>query len=172
LCVIIFFSRIVDVSLGTVRTILTVRGNRTAAAAIGFGEMLLWFLVVREALNSQESSLYVAIAFAGGFSAGTFIGGLVAKVMFPSNHLVQVITSRRDSQLLHAISDAGFSMTVSDVYGRDHAAEKYMLFIYVHGKYIARLKQTITSLDPAAFISISEGKGSINGQIIPLDKKK
>lgn len=172
LCIIIFFSRIIDVSLGTIRTIMTVRGNRKVAASIGFVEVMLWFLVVREALSTEETSIFVAIAFAGGYAAGTFIGGLVAKLMLPSNQLVQVITSKRDNDLLRAISDAGFPMTVSDVYGRDHIAEKYMLFIYVDGKYVSKLKNIIIQSDKAAFISISEGKSSINGQIVPMEKKK
>lgn len=172
LCLMIFFSRIIDVSLGTIRTIMTVRGNRKIAASIGFVEVMLWFLIVREALNTEETSLFIAISFAGGYAAGTFIGGLVAKLMLPSNQLVQVITSRRDNELLKAISDAGFSMTVSDVYGRDHIAEKYMLFIYVDGKYVPKLKDTIIKIDSSAFISISEGRGAINGQIVPIDNRK
>lgn len=172
LCALIFVSRILDVSLGTVRTIMTVRGNRTVAAAIGFVEVMLWFLIVREALNTEETSIFIAVAFAGGYATGTFVGGFVAKVMLPSNHLVQVITSTRDKTLLSAISDAGFPMTVSDVYGRDHVAEKYMLFIYVDGKYVDRLKKIIIGNDPAAFISISEGRASVNGQIVPVGKKK
>lgn len=172
LCVIIFFSRILDVSLGTVRTIMTVRGNRKVAALIGFIEVMLWFLIVREALNTDETSIFIAISFAGGYAAGTFIGGLVVKLLVPSNYLVQVITSNRDSSLLQAISDAGFSMTVADVFGRDHLSEKYLLFIYVDGKYLTKLKETVVKYDSSAFISISEGKASLNGQIVPFDNKK
>ena len=172
LCVVIFFSRILDVSIGTVRTILTVRDNRKAAAALAFFEVMIWFLIVRKALNTNESSIFVAIAFAGGFASGTFIGGLVAKLIVPSNHLVQVITSKRDNDLLQAISDAGFSMTVSDVFGRDHVSEKYLLFIYIDGRYLNKLKDIIIKKDSCAFISVSEGKASVNGQIIPFDKRK
>lgn len=172
LCVVVFFSRIIDVSLGTVRTIMTVRGNRKLAAGIGFVEVLLWFLIVREALSTDETSIFVAVSFAGGYAAGTFIGGLVAKLMLPSNHLVQVITSSRDTALLKAISDAGFSMTVADVYGHDHIAEKYLLFIYVDGKYVTKLKNIIIENDKTAFISMSEGKAAVGGQIVPIDKKK
>lgn len=172
LCIVVFFSRILDVSLGTIRTIMTVRGNRKAAAAIGFVEVMIWFLVVSEALNTDETSIFVAISYAGGYAAGTFIGGLIVKLLFPSNYLVQVITSNRDSALLQAIGDVGFSMTVADVYGRNHSSEKYMLFIYVDGKYLKKLKQTVVKYDKSAFISISEGKASLNGQIIPFNNKK
>lgn len=171
LCVIVFFSRIIDVSLGTIRTIMTVRGNRIVAAVIGFIEVLIWFLIVRKAISTDQTSIFIAVSFAAGYAAGTFIGGLVVKLLLPSNYLVQIITSSRDDMLLKAIGDSGFSMTVSDVFGRDHKSEKYMLFIYVDGKYLDKLKKTVISYDKAAFISVSEGKASFNGQIVPLDKK-
>ena len=36
LCLKIFFVRILDVSLGTVRTMFTVKGNRITASLVGF----------------------------------------------------------------------------------------------------------------------------------------
>lgn len=172
LLLIVFFSRVADVSLGTIRTIMTVRGNRTLASLIGFIEVLVWFLVAREALNTENSSIFIAIAFAGGYAAGTYIGGVLAKLLFPSNSLVQIITSKRDPELLKAIGEAGFSMTVSDVYGRDHVSEKYMIFIHVGGKYVQKLQKIVIEADPQAFISISEGRNSVNGQIIPYFNNK
>lgn len=172
LCIMIFFSRIIDVSLGTVRTIMTVRGKRSVAAIIGFIEVMVWFLVVREALNTDETSIFVAISFAGGYAAGTIIGGLIVKIFIPTNMIVNVITSKRDDMLLEAISDAGFPMTIADVYGRERLAEKYMLMIYIDGKYLEKLKQTILAFDNGAFISVSEGKISFNGRIKPYEKDK
>jgi len=151
---------------------MTVRGKRKVAALIGFVEVMLWFLIVNEALNTDQDSLFIAISFAGGFAAGTFVGGLIVKHLIPSNFLVQVITSKRDNALLQAISSDGFPMTVAGVFGKDHLSEKYLLFIYVDGKYLKKLKETIVKYDSSAFISISEGKASFNGRIIPFYNKK
>ena len=41
LCVKIFFVRILDVSLGTLRTIITVKGKILVASLIGFIEMFV-----------------------------------------------------------------------------------------------------------------------------------
>ena len=51
LCLTVFFGRIIDVSLGTIRTLFTVKGKRIIAATIGFIEATIWFLVVKEALK-------------------------------------------------------------------------------------------------------------------------
>ncbi len=43
LCLKIFFVRIIDVSLGTVRTIITVKGRRVVASMVGFVEVFVCF---------------------------------------------------------------------------------------------------------------------------------
>ena len=48
LCIKIFFVRVLDVALGTVRMLFTVKGKRFVASTIGFIEMLIWFLIVKK----------------------------------------------------------------------------------------------------------------------------
>ena len=56
LCLKIFFCRIIDVSMATFRTIMLVRGRTKTAALIGLVETLVWFLIVREALDYEATS--------------------------------------------------------------------------------------------------------------------
>ena len=62
LCLTVFFGRIIDVSLGNIRTLLTVKGKRIIAATIGFIEATIWFLVVKEALNTGANSLWIVFS--------------------------------------------------------------------------------------------------------------
>ena len=78
LCLKIFFVRIFDVSLGTARTIIMVRGKGFLASIIGFVEVLVWFLIVREALNTNVESIWIAISYSLGFATGTYIGSLLS----------------------------------------------------------------------------------------------
>ena len=59
LCLKIFFVRIIDVSLGTIRTIMSVKNKDLIASLIGFIEITVWFLVVKEALNTNENSFFI-----------------------------------------------------------------------------------------------------------------
>ena len=79
LCLKIFFVRILDVSLGTIRTLFTVKGKKIIASVIGFFEVLVWFLVVKEALNTDENSIFIAISYSLGFATGTYIGSYLSK---------------------------------------------------------------------------------------------
>ena len=75
LCIKIFFVRIVDVTLGTLRTIITVKDKIFLASVIGFFEVLVWFLIAKEALDTASSSVLVGILYALVLACGTYNGG-------------------------------------------------------------------------------------------------
>ena len=91
LCLKIFGARILDVSLGTLRMMITVKGKNLYASLVGFFEIFVWFIVVREALNTDETSIWIAIAYALGFATGTYIGGILSKKFISGNLSVQII---------------------------------------------------------------------------------
>jgi uncharacterized protein YebE (UPF0316 family) len=69
----IFSARIVDVSLGTLRTIVVFRGYPIVAAVLGFFEILVWLVAAGQVFQNL-GAWYLAIAYAGGFAAGNIVG--------------------------------------------------------------------------------------------------
>lgn len=164
LCLQIFLFRIIDVSMGVVRTIMLVKRKTFFAAFIGFVEVLIWFLIVRNALNSDEQSIFVAIAYALGFATGTLVGGLLSKKFIRIKINVQVITSRRDETIIKAIRTSGFPATVLDALGSgDDKSKRYLLYIEIENKDFKKLKDLILKLDPQAFIFVNELTNAVNG---------
>lgn len=163
LCLKIFFCRIVDVSLGTMRTILIVKDKILYAAIVSFAEVFIWFIIVREALNTANTSIFVALAYAGGYASGCVIGGLLMRAITHSTVSVQVITTTRNKDILVKLREAGYPMTVVDAYGQNHEMEKYLLNIEIDGKDLEALKRTILSLDPKAFVKVNDIKQVSNG---------
>ena len=163
LCIEIFLCRIFDVALGTIRTILTVRGKRLFSAVIGFVEVFIWFLVVRSALDTETAGIWVALAYAGGFAAGTYIGGVLADVVLKGLLNVQIITSSRSDELINAIRDAGFAVSVLNVNSSEFGDEKYMLVIEIKSGNRRKLESIVYKHDPRAFIMIRETKFIQNG---------
>ena len=94
LCIKIFLVRIIDVSLGTFRTIITVKGKALYASIIGFIEVFVWFIIVREALNTDIDSIWIAISYSLGFSTGTYIGSILSKKFIEGTLSVQIITNK------------------------------------------------------------------------------
>lgn len=163
LCIQIFLVRIVDVSLGTVRVVMTVKSKSLYAAIVGFFEVLIWFLVVREALNVEEMNFFIPIAYAGGFACGTYIGGILSNKYISGNYGVQVILSDADSKKVDIIREHGFGVSVVNVKGKFLEKPKLMLFIEINKKKYEVLEKLIKGLDSEAFMVVNETKMVHNG---------
>lgn len=163
LCIKIFCVRIMDVSLGTMRTIVTVKGKKHIASLIGFFEIFIWFVIVKEALNVESTSLWIAFSYAGGYASGTFIGGFLSERIIKGNFGVQVITSKKDDELVAFLKKSGFGVSVIDVRSENEHSEKYMLFIEIDKTRFNELKKLIKKYDEKAFIVVNETKAVYNG---------
>lgn len=163
LCLKIFFVRILDVSMGTLRTVITVKGKTLYASMVGFIEVFIWFLIVREALNTDETSIWIAVAYSLGFATGTYIGGILSKKLISGNLSVQVITSNLD--MVDKLREHGYGVTVMDVEGKDKETDRFMLFIQINKKNMNHLQKLIKDFDNSAFIVVNETKFIENGFI-------
>lgn len=165
LCFKIFCVRIIDVSLGTIRTLITVKGRTLLASMVGFIEIFVWFVIVKEALNTNETSIWIAISYSLGFATGTYIGGYLSDRFIKGNFGVQVVTSNNNHKLIDTLRMEGYAVSVIDVKGQDKASEKYMLFIEIQKSNFDHLKKLIHSIDQKAFIVVNETKYVQNGFI-------
>ena len=162
-CIKIFCCRILDVTCGTVRTILTVKENTKGAALMGFMEVFLWYVVVRDAMTSDGPVIAIAVAYAAGFATGTYVGGQIARRVISGNVTVQVVTSRRDDAMLSAIRDAGYAITVLNANESEFAESKYLIIASVDKKRLKEFEEIIKEKDPKAFIMVSETKSYVGG---------
>ncbi len=163
-CLKIFCARILDVSLGTVRTIVTVKGERLLASLVGFVEVIIWYVIVKEVLNTPENSLWLGISYAFGFAAGTYIGAYISERFISGNFGVQVITSNNSMALVYALREAGYAVSVIDVRGKNEG-NKHLLFIEINKKSFNHLNKLIKEIDKEAFVVVNETKFVLNGYI-------
>ena len=110
LCLKIFFARIIDVTLATLRTVYSVKGKTLSAGIIGFIEATIWFIVVKEALNTDIQSPFIVMSYAGGFAAGSVLGTFVSKTFVNSLIKVEVITTKATPDNVEKIRLEGFGV--------------------------------------------------------------
>ena len=163
LCLKIFSVRIIDVSIGTVRSIFTIKGKNFTASLIGFFEVLVWFMVAKEALDTDNNSILIAISYSLGFATGTYLGGYLSSKLIKIKLGVQVILSNNDKRVVKIIRDSGYALSVMDVKGRNFLDSKYMLFIEIESDRYNELTNLIKRLDNKAFIVVNETKYVHNG---------
>jgi len=69
----IFFARVCDVSLGTIRIIFISKGIKYLAPIVGFFEILIWLLAISQIMQNLTNPYYY-IFYAGGFATGNLVG--------------------------------------------------------------------------------------------------
>lgn len=161
LCLKIFFVRILDVSLGTIRTMFVVRGKKLISSIIGFFEILVWFLVVKEALQTESNSIFIAISYSLGFATGNYIGALLSDKLITGNVSVQVFTNNNNLEKI--LREHGYGVSSVVYTGYEEEAHKHMLFINVDKKKEKVLRELIKKNDKEAFIIVNETKYVENG---------
>ena len=163
LCIKIFLVRILDVTMGTCRTVMVVKGKTLFATLIWFVEVFIWFLIVREALNTDVESIWIAVSYSLGFATGTYLGGFISKTLIKSTFSVEVITSNKD--MSDILREKGYGVTELSVEGKDTDVEKYMLLLEVSNTSLNELKTLIKTIDKNAFTIVTETKLVQNGYL-------
>ena len=165
LCLKIFFARIVDVTLATLRTVYSVKGKTLLAGTIGFIEATIWFIVVKEALNTDIESPFIVMSYAGGFATGSILGTFVSKKFVNSLITVEVITTKATLENIEKIRLEGFGVSVLDILDNNDDIDKKMLIVTLNSKHLEELKRILRHIDRNAFVVVNESKIVQNGFI-------
>ena len=157
---IIFFSRICDVSLGTLRHVFISKGFRKIVPLLGFFEVLIWIIVVAQVMkNLNNVACY--LAWAGGFATGTYVGLWIEEKLALGLQVVRIITNQDCSELLEAFKKENHGITVVDAQGAVGPVK--MIFTIIKRKNVKEVIQLIGQYNPTAFYSIEEIKNSNQG---------
>jgi len=164
-CLKIFAARIVDVSLGTLRTVFFVKGKTIEPFIIAFVEVIIWYLIAREALNTTGNTLLIAISYAGGYATGTFIGSKLSKVLVKGVVGVQIVVKDNSENLINNLRNKGFGISVIELKNDYEGKNKDMLYIQVNNNKLKELTEIVKEYDESAFIVVNETKFIHNGLI-------
>ena len=159
----IFFARIVDVSIGTIRIILISRGYRKVTPILGFFEVLIWLTAVSKALYNLNG-IHSYFIYAAGFAAGTYIGMLIESKLSIGYQHIRIITSKHVSALPLELREEGFGVTVVDGMGMKGPVN--ILYTLAHRKDAKKIIDITNILEPNAFITIEEVKTHQKGYLI------
>lgn len=154
-CIKIFFARILDVSLNTIRTTFVIKGKTFIVALIAFVEITIWLLVARTAIN-VELNLWIVISYSGGYTMGTILGTtFINKFVQTNMELIVISTKIKNTK---KIKDKNFGASILN---KDK--NKTILLIETSKKRLDELTTLLKKLDNEAFITIKETKTIING---------
>ena len=163
----IFFARVLDVSLDTMRIMLFSRGKKMIPPLLGFVQVLIWLFAIRQIfLNLSNWACY--IGYAGGFAAGTYIGMIIEEKLAIGFQVIKVITRADASELTRFLMKQGYGVTSMD--GQGATGKVNVLHTIVNRSDIPAVLQIIQRFNPNAFYTIEDIR-SVSQQNILSGKK-
>lgn len=156
-CALIIVGRVADVSLGTVRTIMVVRGLRRWACVLGFFEVLIWIFVVGRVITGLAENPLFAVSYALGFALGNVAGITLDRRLGFGQQVVQVFTRQGDA-LAAELRAKGVRLTAFQGMGRD--GPRHMLMIVAARGTVAGLLGEVRRLDPECYYSVEDVRAS------------
>ncbi|MBL7054201.1 DUF2179 domain-containing protein [Candidatus Woesearchaeota archaeon] len=165
----IFISRIIDVSIGTIRIIFVSKGYKIYAPILGFFEVLIWLIVISQIMNNL-SNFYCYFAYAAGFAAGNFVGMVIEEKLSIGKSIVRIITGRDSSSLLKNLKDARFTVTSMGAESPDGNVRS--IFTVVKKQDIPRVIQIIKDFNPKAFYTLEDVRYAYEGPTINPERKR
>lgn len=149
----IFSARIMDVSLDTIRIIFINRNLRYLATAVGFFEVLIWLMVIRQIFQQLDNPVCF-VAYAAGFAAGNFVGIIIENRLSIGRVIIRIITRQEADDLVSYLRSEGYGITVIDAEGATGPVE--VIFTIVERSDIGRVVEIIKRFNPQSFYSVED----------------
>ena len=151
----ILFSKIIEVTLSTLRIILINKGYRRQGTLLSFVEVLLWVFVASRVIMGIAEAPIKGIAYSVGFSIGVYLGSRLEGIIAMGRVLIETIVSRENAASVTASLRAkGYGVTTMDAQGRD--SQKTVLLIFANRRGKEEIVGEIQRLDGSAMIVIND----------------
>lgn len=156
----VFFARVVDVTLGTIRIIFTSRGKRYLAPLLGFVEVFIWVSVIAQ-LTKGAHNLVAYLAYAGGFAAGNYIGMYIEDKLAIGMLVVRAIIPDHAKELTGKLQETGYGFTVVTAQGSQGPVR--LVYIIVMRKNLPEVATIIREAYPDTFFTVEELRSAERG---------
>ena len=161
----IFLARIVDVSLGTLRTISIIQGRTAVSFWLGFVEIIIWLWVISTVIPQVREIPVLAIFYAFGFACGNMVGIRIEKWLAFGHIIIRVISAKHSEEMTDAVRRAGFAVTTFQ--GEGMSGPVIELYIVCRRRDHRKILGMVHSIEPDAFY-ITEQVGDVSKIYRPI----
>jgi uncharacterized protein YebE (UPF0316 family) len=156
----IFVSRLGDVTLATLRHIFISKGLKKIVPVIGFFEVLIWLIAIRQVFNNLNN-IVCFLAWAGGFSLGTYVGIIIEEKIALGMQIIRIISGADHTKLVNELKQINQGFTIVDAQGSQGPVK--LIYLQVRRKHKAHVIDAIHKNLPDAFYSIEDVRNSQQG---------
>ncbi len=158
----IFFAKLVEVSLATIRNVLINRGEKLKGSIIGFFEVLIWVIVVSNVLSDVMQDPLRVLVYCLAFSMGNFVGVIIeSKLAIGMASIQAVVPEDKVEELGNALREKGFGVTTIEGHGKDGTVD--VLMIYLKRKLVNEAIDLIKQYSPSSLVTVNDVRHLSNG---------
>lgn len=158
--ILIFISRLADVTLATLRHIFVSKGFKRIVPFLGFIEILIWLFAMRQVFTNLNN-IACFIGWAGGFAMGTYCGMLIEERLALGMQMIRIVTQKNCTELIDALRSSHQGVTLVDAEGAMGPVK--IVFTVVKRIDKEKIIQIIDKYHPDAFYSIEDVRSSSHG---------
>lgn len=159
---VIFFAKIFEVSLATLRIVLITKDEKVKGAIIGFFEVIIWVLLAASVLVNIVEDPIKVVVYAAGFAIGNYTGSWLENYLAFGTTNIQVIVQQETGKKLSlALREVGFALTEVEASGMYDKRE--ILYIHVSRKKVPDTVKLIKSFEKNVVITINDIKPVYGG---------
>ena len=101
ICVVVCMSKILEISIQSLRTMLLVKGARFKAAILGFVECVIWGLVISSVIATLGNNLFLLFFYCLGYAIGLIVGSLMeSKIAVGTCHIQLVANEENTNKII------------------------------------------------------------------------
>lgn len=163
--ILVFFARVTDVSLGTLRTIAIVHGRSMMAFWLGFVESAIWLAVVSTIVQAVVQQPALGVIYALGFATGNLVGIKVEKFIAMGHLILRIISRKNSNEIAEVVRADGYAVTLFA--GAGISGPVTELYVVCRRRDLKKLLNVVLGLDPEAFY-VTEQAGSVSTVCRPI----
>ncbi len=151
----IFFARVADVSLGTIRIIFVSKGFKALSWVFGFFEVLIWLLAISQIFSDLSNPLLM-LAYSLGFATGNYVGILLDEKISIGNSMIRIIIRKNSKKLIAELKKHNYTMTIIDAQSSDKETDVKMILLAVKRKELKTIFKIVKKVNSKAFFTIED----------------
>ena len=159
---IIFFVKIIEVTISTIRIILVTKGEKLLGSLLSIVEVSIWLLLVSSVLTNIQSDPLRMVVYVLGCAIGIYYGSVLEGILALGHSTIHIIVDNEEGKALSEIvRGEGFGVTTLPAQGKDEF--KRVLLLHVSRKRLKDATRIIRETCPDAIITVNESKTLMNG---------
>jgi len=148
----IFALRLIDQTLGTLRTLYVNKGKPGIGAILGFIESAIWVVAISQVIKDLNDPLLI-IGYALGFAAGTISGSYIESTIAIGDVVVRIFLKNDENteQLANKLRESSFGVTIINGHGRD--GEVSIAWCVTPRKKVKQVLNIVSEISPEAYVT-------------------